>query len=78
MKICTVCQRYYEDSVVFCAENHGPLTEPLAMAEIFPSDKSLSDSATISNSTRAPQAFLEKEVKHLTIQLRVKIGAESS
>jgi len=25
MKICSVCQRYYEDSVEFCAENHGSL-----------------------------------------------------
>lgn len=25
MKICSVCRRYYEDSVEFCAENHGSL-----------------------------------------------------
>lgn len=26
MKVCSVCHRYYEDSIEFCAENHGSLT----------------------------------------------------
>jgi ketosteroid isomerase-like protein len=59
MKICTVCQRYYEDSVVSCAENHGFLTEVMAMREILPSEKSLSDAA-FSNFTPAPQTSAEE------------------
>jgi len=60
MKICTVCQRYYEDSVVSCAENHGLLTDVWAKPEIFPSEESVSYAARISNLMLAPQASAEE------------------
>ncbi len=60
MKICTVCQRYYEDSVVSCAENHGLLTDVRAKPEIFPSEKSVSNAAAISNFMPAPLVSAEE------------------
>jgi ketosteroid isomerase-like protein len=58
MKICTVCQRYYEDSVVICAENHGFLTEVKGMPESFSSEKKLSDTA-FSDFTPSPASAEE-------------------
>jgi hypothetical protein len=60
MKICTVCQRYYEDSVISCAENHGLLTDVRVKPEIVLSEKSVSDAAAISNFMPAPQASAEE------------------
>lgn len=54
MKICTVCQRYYEDSVASCAEDHGSLVPAKAMPETFAAEENVSDAA-VSNIASASQ-----------------------